>query len=278
MEWLGIRGLVGPYSKQQKRAQQEKEAQQQTHFRLLPTAMVTQRRLLLLVLYLIHVQAYQPQSGFFGGQQGCYGGQARPLRASSIVDAVTTRLQGFGRKKSVQTRSEDDQMADYLEGKPWRAPKIKNLKYIYRPWKDSYLERFRDEEDDTVCLYSLPPDGLLGGWDRTRVEDLWSWPWLWSKAKVTSTLSSIARHSALFTHLPTHPACVHDAGGAAELDPQGLFRGRRGGDCAGTHGDGQLVRRIRPGEPPPRPSPHPLPHPLPHPRPSPHPLTHPRPG
>jgi hypothetical protein len=47
------------------------------------------------------------------------------------------------------------------------------------------LERFRDEEDNAVCLYSLPGgNGLLGGWERTRVEDLWSWPWLWSKAKV----------------------------------------------------------------------------------------------
>ena len=144
--------------------------------------MAAHRLGLLCFLALGCVEAYITRPPFNGEATRRGGCRTRPLGASSIVDALTTRFQ---RKKPQETRSEEEQMAEYLEGKPCRAPKVKQLKYIYRPWKDSYLERFRDEEDNAVCLYSLPGgNGLLGGWERTRAEDLWSWPWLWSKAKV----------------------------------------------------------------------------------------------
>jgi hypothetical protein len=34
-----------------------------------------------------------------------------------------------------------------------RAPKVKYLKYIYRPWTESWKEIYRQEEDDLIYLY-----------------------------------------------------------------------------------------------------------------------------
>ena len=81
-------------------------------------------------------------------------------------------------------------MIDILDEKPWRAPKVKNLTYVYRPWKDSYLERNRNVDDDNIYLYAIPGGDKRFSFDKTRVDDLWEWPWLWSKTK-TERLSWI---------------------------------------------------------------------------------------
>jgi hypothetical protein len=51
-----------------------------------------------------------------------------------------------------------------------------------RPWKDSWKERFTRDNDDTVYMYGIP--GFRPITDRTRVEELWTFPWMWTKTKV----------------------------------------------------------------------------------------------
>ena len=87
----------------------------------------------------------------------------------------------FERKVDKELKSDTEELLDFVDYKPWRAPKIKNLKYHYKPQKDTYQERYRTEDDDTVYLYALP--SFRTGWDKTRVDDLWNFPWLWSKIK-----------------------------------------------------------------------------------------------
>jgi hypothetical protein len=80
-----------------------------------------------------------------------------------------------------EEKSEDDKMLEFLEQKPWRAAKVKNLKVIYRPWKDNWRERYRSQDDDTIYLYSIPDNMLV--WDDPMLKEVWNWPWMWSKIK-----------------------------------------------------------------------------------------------
>jgi uncharacterized protein (DUF1499 family) len=99
-----------------------------------------------------------------------------------LIDAARTRLSSsFSPKEDEE--EEEDEMLELLSSKPWRADKIKSLPIVYRPTKDSWKEssRYRDPDDETVYLYSIPSFKPLQ--DRTRVDELWNWPWMWSKVK-----------------------------------------------------------------------------------------------
>jgi len=80
-----------------------------------------------------------------------------------------------------EKKSESDQLLDFVQYKPWRASKIKNLPICYRPWKESYLEKYRTEDDETIYLYSIPR--FKPSWEKTRIDELWHFPWLWTKIK-----------------------------------------------------------------------------------------------
>ena len=56
------------------------------------------------------------------------------------------------------------------------------MKVVYRPWKDNWRELYRTGEEDIIYLYSILEN--RAGTDKTRVEDLWDWPFMWSKTKV----------------------------------------------------------------------------------------------
>jgi hypothetical protein len=113
---------------------------------------------------------------------------------SSVQKGSTTKLQAAGRpfietfaarfKPKVvdeEEKTEDDISLEYLEKKPWRAPKVKNLKVIYRPWKDNWRERYRTEDEDTIYMYSIPENYFA--WDDMMIKESWNWPWMWSKLK-----------------------------------------------------------------------------------------------
>ena len=100
-------------------------------------------------------------------------------RLYSFLDEIKSRLAKMSTKKE-KPKTESEQMIELLEEKPWRAPKKKNLNIVYRPWKDSYLERYRQEDNDDIYLYSLSDLAFEG----TRVDDLWGFPWFWTKPKI----------------------------------------------------------------------------------------------
>jgi len=43
----------------------------------------------------------------------------------------------------VEELTEEDLQREFLDTKPWRASKVKYLTYQYRPWKESYKEKFQ---------------------------------------------------------------------------------------------------------------------------------------
>ncbi len=48
---------------------------------------------------------------------------------ASIIDKIIDKLRP---KVFIESLSEEDEMLDYLQHKPWRAPKVRNLKVQYR--------------------------------------------------------------------------------------------------------------------------------------------------
>lgn len=85
----------------------------------------------------------------------------------------------------IPIKSDEEKENDiYNNIKPWRAKKTKYLTYNYLLWKESYRERFRTAEElqENVYIYTSAESRPI--WERTKVEDLWMWPWLWSKNKV----------------------------------------------------------------------------------------------
>jgi hypothetical protein len=99
---------------------------------------------------------------------------------SSIFDKFVEKL-GPKSAISVDEKSETQELVDLLEEKPWRAAKVKTLKLVYRPWKESYLERYRSEDDENIYLYTIKEDRM--GFERTRPDDLWDFPFFWTKTK-----------------------------------------------------------------------------------------------
>ena len=97
-------------------------------------------------------------------------------RFIKMQNAITNRNLNDDKKNS-----EVEELLEFLDEKPWRAGKTKYLTYEYLPWKDSWKERYRNVSDDTVSIYTIPEYRLPG--DRTRLDDIWSWPWMWTKIK-----------------------------------------------------------------------------------------------
>lgn len=97
---------------------------------------------------------------------------------SSIIQILKEK---FRPQVPVEVKTDGDVMLELLQEKPWRATKIKNLKVVYRPWKDGWMERYRSEDDDSIYLYTINENKR--GWDKTRADEVWHWPWMWTKVK-----------------------------------------------------------------------------------------------
>lgn len=101
---------------------------------------------------------------------------------SRVYSSVFNRFQeAFRPKQKKKYMSESEKLVEYVDYKPWRATKVKHLNIHYKPWKDSWQERYRVENEDTIYLYSIDESRTL--LSSTRVDDAWMWPWMWSKHK-----------------------------------------------------------------------------------------------
>jgi hypothetical protein len=118
--------------------------------------------------------------------------QGRPLY--SFVDTIRETL---GLQPAIRNeKTEQDIFIDELnEGnerddlRPWRAPKVRYLNIEYRSTRDSWKERYRRDDEDTIYIYSSP--SLQPPWEFTRAEDMWFFPWMWTKTKVEQLLQCI---------------------------------------------------------------------------------------
>lgn len=98
-----------------------------------------------------------------------------------LLDKFVEKFTNYGPKAIEAPPSESDLMLAAIKTEPWKADKIKNLPVVYRSTKDSWKERYFNASDDTIYLYSIP--GFKPLPERTRVDELWNWPWMWSKVK-----------------------------------------------------------------------------------------------
>jgi hypothetical protein len=96
----------------------------------------------------------------------------------------------FAPKVKDETKSETEKLVEYVDYKPWRAPKTKVLNIHYKPQTESYQERYRREDDDTIYMYSQQSFRL--GWDKTRVDDIWQFPYYWTKVQLVSSSARMA--------------------------------------------------------------------------------------
>lgn len=115
-------------------------------------------------------------SGTGNAQQGIGAGMQS---AKDFLDEVFNRVDRG--KEDDEIKTEGDLMLDYIADKPWRANKQKHLPITYRPSKDSWKERFRQPEDDTIYLYAQPEFKPIS--KSRRVDEVWNWPWMWTKTK-----------------------------------------------------------------------------------------------
>ncbi len=97
----------------------------------------------------------------------------------NFLDTVFNRLER--EKKSEKEKTEEDIMLETLDTKPWRANKVKHLPITYRPSKESWRERYRDPNDETIYLYAQPRFKPISA--SARLDDVWNWPWMWTKTK-----------------------------------------------------------------------------------------------
>ena len=97
----------------------------------------------------------------------------------NFLDTVFNRLERP--KKKEKEKTEEDIMLETLDMKPWRANKVKHLPVTYRPSKESWRERYRDPNDDTIYLYAQPRFKPISA--SARLDDVWNWPWMWTKTK-----------------------------------------------------------------------------------------------
>lgn len=84
-----------------------------------------------------------------------------------------------------------DYIEKYLNYKPWREPKSRQLKVHYKSWAESWQEISRNDSDCTIYQYSIPE--RRSNFGATRLNEVWMWPWLWSKIKA-ERLSIIQKH------------------------------------------------------------------------------------
>ena len=115
--------------------------------------------------------------------EGSAGSGAAPNRmGGNLLEKFVEKFSNYGGSAMPEADlTEDDKMLAAIKVEPWKADKIKNLPIVYRSTKDSWKERYFDPKDDTVYLYTIP--GFKPLPERTRVDDLWNWPWMWSKVK-----------------------------------------------------------------------------------------------
>lgn len=120
------------------------------------------------------------------------------LFAIDFFESLQDRLAGWkGKNKEIyepkkETLTEQEELIQLLEGRPWRAKKIKQLPIKYYPWKETWRERFRVgipdeqgrliEDDETIYIYTLPEFRFKT--DYTKVNELWNLPFMWTKIKV----------------------------------------------------------------------------------------------
>jgi uncharacterized protein (DUF1499 family) len=88
-------------------------------------------------------------------------------------------------------KTEVDLMLDFVDFKPWRAPKVRNLRVEFKPWSESWREKYRKEEDDQIIFYTNPEN--KNNFDSTRLNEAWCWPWMWTKTKA-ERLAWIYKH------------------------------------------------------------------------------------
>lgn len=108
--------------------------------------------------------------------------------SSDFFDKLQSRFNKFTSKgnkdeEDTDADSEESKLLKELDTKPWRSSKVKYLTYNYLPWKDSWKERYRSSVDNenNIYIYSIPNFRLPA--DRTRIDEIWSWPWMWTKVK-----------------------------------------------------------------------------------------------
>jgi hypothetical protein len=97
---------------------------------------------------------------------------------SGLLDKLK---ENFDVQKYEEPPSEEDKIIDFLDAKPWRAPKIKHLKIQYRPQIDNWRELYRQPDDDTLYVYAVQED--MDVYSTSVPVDTWQFPWMWHKAK-----------------------------------------------------------------------------------------------
>ena len=95
------------------------------------------------------------------------------------MDTIKNSIDKRGKGRAV--KGEEDELYDILNEKPWRAGKVKSLKVHYRSCEESWKERFVSEGEDTIYLYATPDTRF--GYESAKPDDLWNFPWMWSKTK-----------------------------------------------------------------------------------------------
>ena len=103
--------------------------------------------------------------------------------SSSLFDSFKSPklLEKFQNSINPPIANKNDFINDNSVERPWRKRRV-GPKVKYLPWKDSWVERNRDvQNDDTIYLYTIPTYKLPA--DQTRIEEVWSFPWLWTKIK-----------------------------------------------------------------------------------------------
>jgi hypothetical protein len=100
---------------------------------------------------------------------------------------IKTRLAGFSFPdwtkafEPKEIKELDDEIMEF--DKPWRAPKVKKLVYRYGSWKDTWKERYYDENEAENYIHMYTGSDFRAGYDRNRAEDLWGFPWLWTTVR-----------------------------------------------------------------------------------------------
>lgn len=131
-----------------------------------------------LCLWMPAVQALQPSASL----------HKNTFRTLPLYNSILDRLQdkllpsiSKRRQKGDVKKTEAEELVDFVDYKPWRAPKVKYLTYHYRPFEDSWMERFHNVSDDTINIYSTAYDRT--SLDGFRLDEVWSFPWVWTRVK-----------------------------------------------------------------------------------------------
>lgn len=127
------------------------------------------------LLFLAVISAFQVLHAY---QQPIQHARSSFALQATFLDIIKDKVTN---KKVEPPKSEGDRLLGYVDYKPWRATKVKHLKIHYKSWKDTWQERLRSDTDDTIYIYSVPENRIA--LDHTRIDDIWCFPWLWTKIK-----------------------------------------------------------------------------------------------